>query len=172
LFRHGVKNYTESLAELARARIVARRGFAERDEPVTAGEADLAIPWHIEPLPKDPKGRWAILRLGESFEKSTRVKPTAVFERREDALLACSILPGLGRRLRFRYASDPDDEGFPILDDGEIVGHTELFHEDLLAALNVAAALAAAPRELAVFLDPADRGCARLHRRCASVHRR
>jgi hypothetical protein len=36
-----------------------------------------------------------------------------------------------------------------------IVGYTELFYEDFLAALNVAAALAAAPRELALFLDAA-----------------
>ena len=49
--------------------------LAERDEPVTATEAELAIPWHVEPYPKEPKGRWAVLRLGESFEKSTRTTP-------------------------------------------------------------------------------------------------
>ena len=87
--------------------------LAERDEPVTATEADLAIPWHTEPTPNDPRGRWAVLRLGESFEKSTRTKPTAVFDRKEDALLACAILPGLGKRLRFRLASEPDDRGYP-----------------------------------------------------------
>jgi len=129
--------------------------LAERDEPVTATEAELAIPWHVEPYPKEPKGRWAVLRLGESFEKSTRTIPTAVFDRKEDALLACAILPGLGKRLRFRLASDPDDLGYPILDDGQIVGHSELFYEDFIAALNVAAALVAAPRELAYLLDAA-----------------
>ena len=92
-------------------------------------------------------------RLGESFEKSTRTKPTAVFDRQEDALLACAILPGLGKRLRFRLAAEPDDRGYPILDDGQIVGHSELFYEDFIAALNVVAALVAAPRESAFLLD-------------------
>jgi len=124
--------------------------LAERDEPVTAAEAEYAIPWHVEP---HPKGGWAVLRLGESFEKSTRTIPTAVFTRKEDALLACAILPLLGKRLRFRLATEPDEHGYPILDDGEIVGHSDLFFEDFIAALNVAAALAAAPRELAFFLD-------------------
>ena len=127
--------------------------LAERDEPVTAAEADYAMPWHIEPYPKEPQGRWAVLRLGESFEKSTRTIPTAVFRRKEDALLACAILPGLGKRLRFRLASDAGEQGYPILDDGEIVGHSDLFYEDFIAAMNVVAALAAAPRELAFFLD-------------------
>ena len=127
--------------------------LAERDEPVTAAEADFGVPWHIEPFPKDPRGRWAVLRLGQSFEKSTRTHPTAVFDRKEDALIACAILPGLGRRLRFRLASDPDDLGYPLLDDGQTVGHSEHFHEDFVAALNVAAALMAAPREFAFLLD-------------------
>jgi len=129
--------------------------LAERDEPVTAAEADFGVPWHVEPFPKEPKGRWAVLRLGESFEKSTRTIPTAVFDRREDALLACAILPGIAKHLRFHLASDPDDLGYPILDDGQIVGHSDLFYEDFIAALNVAAALVAAPRELAYLLDAA-----------------
>jgi hypothetical protein len=127
--------------------------LAERDEPVTAAEADYAIPWHIEPYPKEPKGRWAVLRLGESFEKSTRTSPTAVFHRKEDALLACAILPALGKRLRFRLASDPEEQGYPILDDGEIVGHSEYFWEDLVAAINVLAAIMASPRDFALLLD-------------------
>jgi hypothetical protein len=127
--------------------------LAERDEPVTAAEADFNVPWHIELFPKDPRGRWAVLRLGQSFEKSTLTQPAAVFDRKEDALLACAILPGLGKRLRFRLASDPEDLGYPLLDDGQIVGHSEHFHEDFVAALNVAAALVAAPREFAFLLD-------------------
>ena len=129
--------------------------LAERDEPVTAAEADFAIPWHVEPFPKEPQGRWAVLRLGESFEKSTRTIPTAVFHRKEDALLACAILPCIAKRLRFRLASDPAEQGYPILDDGQIIGHSELFYEDFIAAMNVAAALVAAPRELAYLLDAA-----------------
>ena len=39
--------------------------------------------------------------------------PTATFERREDALLGASALPGTGRDPRFRLASEPDDRGYP-----------------------------------------------------------
>jgi hypothetical protein len=123
--------------------------LAERDEPDTAGEADTAGPWHVEP---DPKGGWAVLRQGESYEKRTRTVPTATFERREVALLAAAVLPGLGR-LRFHLASDPDDRGQPILEDGRVIGHSEYFYEDFIAALNVAAALMAAPRDFALLLD-------------------
>jgi len=123
--------------------------LAERDEPDTAGEADTAGPWHIEP---DPKGGWAVLRQGESFEKNTRTIPTATFERREAALLAAAVLPGTGR-LRYRLASDPDDRGHPILQEGRIVGHSEYFWEDFIASLNTLAALMASPRDFALLLD-------------------
>jgi len=123
--------------------------FAERDEPDTAGEADTAGPWHVEP---DPKGGWAVLRQGESFEKSTLTVPTATFERREAALLAAAVLPGLGRT-RFRLGSDPDDRGHPILQEGVVAGHSEYFYEDFIAALNVVAALMASPRDFALLLD-------------------
>jgi hypothetical protein len=124
--------------------------LAERDEPETAAEADTAGPWHIE---RDPKGGWAVLRLGESFEKSTRTIPTATFERREAALLASAVLPGTGRRLRYRLASEPDDRGHPIHQDGRIVGHSEFFWEDFIAAMNVLDALMASPRDFALLLD-------------------
>jgi hypothetical protein len=124
--------------------------LADRDEPDTASEADTAGPWHLEP---DPKGGWAVLRQGESFEKSTRTIPTATFERREAALLAAAVLPGTGRNLRYRLASEPDDRGHPILHDGRIVGHSEYFWEDLVAAINVLAALIVSPRDFALLLD-------------------
>jgi hypothetical protein len=123
--------------------------LAERDEPDTAGEADTAGPWHVEP---DPKGGWAVLRQGESYEKSTLTIPTATFERREVALLAAAVLPGLGRP-RFRLATDAADRGQPILEEGRIVGHSEYFYEDFIAALNVAEALMASPRDFALLLD-------------------
>jgi hypothetical protein len=123
--------------------------LAERDEPDTAWEADTAGPWHVEP---NPKGGWSVLRQGESFEKSTRTIPTATFERREVALLGAAVLPGLGR-LRFHLAAEADDHGQPILEDGRIVGHAEYFWEDFIAALNVAVALMASPRDFALLLD-------------------
>jgi hypothetical protein len=82
--------------------------LAERDEPDTAAEADLAGPWHLE---RDPRGGWAVLRQGETFERNPDHSPTATFDRKEIALLAAAILPGVGRDPRFRLAHDPDDRG-------------------------------------------------------------
>ena len=124
--------------------------LAERDEPVTAAAADTAGPWHVE---RDPKGGWAVLRQGESFAKSTRTIPTAAFDRREAALLAAAVLPGTGRDPRFRLASGPDDRGHPILENGRIVGHSEFFWEDFIAAVNTLHALLVSPRSFALLLD-------------------
>ena len=124
--------------------------LAGRDEPVTAAAADSAGPWHVE---RDPKGGWAVLRQGESFKKSTRTIPTATFERREAALLGAAVLPGTGRRLRYRLASEADDRGHPILLDGRVVGHSEYFWEDFVAAINVLDALTVSPRAFALLLD-------------------
>jgi len=124
--------------------------LAERDEPDTAGEADTAGPWHVE---ADPQGGWAVLRQGESFEKSTLTVPTATFERREAALLAAAVLPGTGRRLRYRLGSEPDERGHPILLGGRVAGHSEYFFEDFIAALNTLDALMASPRDFAFLLD-------------------
>jgi len=124
--------------------------LAERDEPYTASEADTAGPWHVE---RDPKGGWAVLRQGESFAKSTRTIPTATFEPKEAALLAAAVLPGTGRDPRFRLASEPDDRGHPILQNGRVVGHSEFFWEDFIAAVNVLDALMASPRDFAFLLD-------------------
>jgi hypothetical protein len=123
--------------------------LAERDEPHTAWQADTAGPWHVE---RHPKGGWAVLRQGESFEKSTRTIPTATFERREAALLAAAALPGTGDPAD-RLASDPDDRGHPILQDGRIVGHSEYFWEEFIAAVNTLHALLVSPRSFALLLD-------------------
>jgi hypothetical protein len=124
--------------------------LAERDEPDTAAEADTAGPWHIE---RDPQGGWAILRQGESFGKNPDIIPTATFERKEAALLGAAVLPGTGRRLRYRLGSDPDGRGHPILQDGRVVGHSEYFNEDFVSALNTVSAFMASPRDFAYLLD-------------------
>jgi hypothetical protein len=122
--------------------------LAERDEPLTAAEADFAGPWHLEP---HPRGGWAVLREGESLDFGST--PTVIFTRKEAAQLAAAILPGTARRLRYRLGPDPDAQGFPILLDGEPAGHSRHFNEDLLAALNTVDALMAAPRDFAWLLD-------------------
>jgi hypothetical protein len=122
--------------------------LAERDEPHTAVEADFAGPWHLEP---HPQGGWAVLREGESLDRGSI--PTALFTRKEAAELIAAVLPGTGRRLRYRLAHDPAPQGFPVLLDGQIAGYSRHFNEDLLAALNAVDALMAAPRDFAWLLD-------------------
>jgi hypothetical protein len=123
--------------------------LAQRDEPVTAAEADTAGPWHLEPHPQG----WAVLRQGESVEKGS--EPTALFQKRDAARLAAAVLPGTGRRPRYRLGKDAETLGFPLLDDGRVVGHLRFFDEELAAALNVADALVSTPRDLSWLIDGA-----------------
>jgi hypothetical protein len=123
--------------------------LAERDEPVTAAEADVAGPWHLE---AHPSSGWAVLRQGESLEGS---QPVAIFSKKDAARLAAAVLPSTGRPSRYRLGKDPDALGYPIFDENQVVGHFERFHEDLLVALNVVDALVSSPGDLAWLLDAA-----------------
>jgi hypothetical protein len=123
--------------------------LAERDEPVTAAEADVAGPWHLE---AHPWGGWAVLRQGTSLSSS---QPVAIFSKKDAARLAATVLPSTGRPSRYRLGKDPDELGYPVYDDAQVVGHFERFHEDLVVALNVVDALVSSPGALAWLLDAA-----------------
>ena len=123
--------------------------LSQRDEPVTAAEADTAGPWHLEAHPQG----WAVLRQGESLEKGSA--PAAVFLRKDAARLLAAVLPGTGRRLRYRLGKEAETPGYPLFDDGRVVGHLRFFDEDLVSALNVVDALVSMPRDLAWLLDGA-----------------
>jgi hypothetical protein len=56
--------------------------LAERDEPPTAGDADVAGPWRIESIPSHGFG---LFRVGESLARG--FAPVAVFPSRWLALL-------------------------------------------------------------------------------------
>src|SRR5436190_7572078 len=114
---------------------------------MSAEEAEMAGPRHIEP---DPQGGWAVLREGESLAAGD--VPEATFLREEMAMIAAAVLPGLGRRLRFRLGDDACDRGFPVLFDGEIVGHSRLFQEALAVAMTVVDALMASPLDFGWML--------------------
>ncbi len=125
--------------------------FMERDEPPTGAEADVAGPWSVEPIPNLGFG---LFRVGESLARGFR--PAAVFPDRWLALLAAAVLPGTGRDPLLRLEGEPDELGYGVtLDDGEVVGHFELFDEALLDALNAAAALVRSPWSLACLLEAA-----------------
>ncbi|HEY7215975.1 MAG TPA: hypothetical protein VIC28_15230 [Thermoanaerobaculia bacterium] len=143
-------NRTPSLPSNAFASTFLHR-FGERDEPPTAGEVDAAGPWFVEPIPGLGFG---LFRAGESLARGFR--PAAVFPDRWLALLAASVLPGTGRDALLRLNKEPDPLGYGVvLDDGELVGHFELFDEPLLDAMNAAVALVRSPWSLAYLLEAA-----------------
>lgn len=129
--------------------------LAERDEPVTAAEADVAGPWHLEPHPLEDG--WAVLRQGASLTSSPA---QASFKHKDAARLAAAVLPSTGRRLRYRLGKEQVALGYPVLDGPELVGHFQYFDQALLAALNVADALVSVPGDLAWLLDAAGQSLA------------
>jgi len=125
--------------------------FLERDEPPTAGEADAAGPWHIEEVP----GRgFGLFRAGE--RSARRGKPVAVFSHRWLALIAAAVLPGTGRDPLLLLDPDPDANGFRLtLVDRSVVGHFQLFDENLRDGMNNAVSLLCLPVSMAWLLEAA-----------------
>ena len=125
--------------------------FEECDEPPHAGEADVAGPWFVEPIPVFGFG---LFRAGESLTRGFR--PAAVFPDRWLALAAAAVLPGTGRDPLLRLSKEADPDGYAAtLDDGAVVGRCELFDENLLDGMNQAAALLRSPWSLAYLLEAA-----------------
>jgi hypothetical protein len=141
--------------------------LAERDEPPTAGDADVAGPWRIEPIPGHGFG---LFRVGESLARG--FAPVAVFPSRWLALLMAGILPGTGRDPLLLLSKQPDAHGaYPVTlaggggddggddDDGPggraPVGFLQLFDERAIDALNVVIHLLQSPESLAYVLEAA-----------------
>ena len=139
--------------------------LAERDEPPTAGDADVAGPWRIEPIPGHGFG---LFRVGESLARG--FAPVAVFPSRWLALLMAGILPGTGRDPLLLLSKQPDaHDAYPVTlagggddggdDDGTgrrgPAGFFQLFDEKSLDALNVVVHLIQAPDSLAYVLEAA-----------------
>ena len=143
--------------------------FGERDEPPTAGEADVAGPWHVEPVDQ----LFGLFRAGESAAAGHRA--TAVFTTPFYALLAAAVLPGIGRDLAFRLTTEPEHEGYAVQsrgDWGDTIGWLELFDERLVEALHVVQCLLVSPESLTFLLEAAgavalDRSGTRLYERVA-----
>ncbi|HYO14134.1 MAG TPA: hypothetical protein VE685_13140 [Thermoanaerobaculia bacterium] len=128
------------------------QSIAARDEPPTAGEADVAGPWSLEEIP----GRgWGLFHPGTSAAAGGQ--PYAVFGEKWHAQLAAALLPGTGRDPAFRLRKEETPEGYAVEsgDGAGVVGHLALFDENLVAALHVAEALLRSPWNLATFLEAA-----------------
>jgi hypothetical protein len=99
-----------------------------------------------------PDGTHGLFRCGERPLSDT---PVFVFKDREDALLAAAILPAVGRDPLYRIRSEETPKGFVIESEGEVVGHSLLFNEDVAAGLHVASCLLRSPLALARLLEAA-----------------
>jgi hypothetical protein len=129
--------------------------MAERDEPPTAGDADVAGPWRVEPIPGQGFG---LFRVGESLARG--FAPVAVFPSRWLALVLAAVLPGTGRDPLVRIEKTPDADGvypliLPGVDGGEVVGRLQHFDEAAVDAMNVVVHLLQAPESLAWMLEAA-----------------
>jgi hypothetical protein len=135
--------------------------LAERDEPPTAGEADVAGPWRIEPIPGHGFG---LFRMGESLGRG--FAPAAVFPSRWLALICAAILPGTGQDPLLLLSKEADADGaYPVTlagggsgdgggDEGP-VGFFPLFEERAVDAMTVLLHLLRSPESLAFVLEAA-----------------
>ncbi|HYG61182.1 MAG TPA: hypothetical protein VEL74_01265 [Thermoanaerobaculia bacterium] len=135
--------------------------LAERDEPPTAGDADVAGPWRIEAIPGYGFG---LFRMGESLARG--FTPTAVFPTRWLALLAAAILPGTGKDPLLLLSKQPDADGaYPLAlaggsggdgGDGDgPAGWFRLFDEKAVDAINILIHLLQSPEALSYVLEAA-----------------
>jgi hypothetical protein len=130
----------------------------ERDEPPTAGDADVAGPWRIEPITQAAGEGFGLFRIGESLARG--FSPLAVVPSRWLALVFAAVLPGTGRDPWIRIEKNADEDGaYPLVlpgsDGREVVGRLRVFDERLVDAVNVAVHLLQAPESLAWLLEAA-----------------
>ena len=126
--------------------------IGERDEPVTAAEADVAGPWAVEAM---PGVGWGLFRAGEGAVRQLR--PYGVFRDRAVALLFAAVLPGTGRDKAFRLRQDAEGAGYAVEagPGGGVMGYLAVFDETLLAAAHAVECLVRRPESLAGLLEAA-----------------
>ena len=127
----------------------ALRQLREREEPPTAGEAELAGPWRVRRI---APGRFGVFRHGD---QEAGEPPLGVFAERHLALLAAVAFPGLGRSPVFRVHPEAGGSGYPLLRDGVEVGTLAPFLADLAPALDALEAVIRSPGALALVLEAA-----------------
>jgi len=119
------------------------------EEAPTAGEAELAGPWRVEPL---AGGGFGVFRSGE-FEAGE--PPLGRFAGRHLALLAAAALPGVGRRPTYHVHPEAGPAGYPLVREGLEAGALGVFLADLAPALDALEAIVRAPAALALLLEAA-----------------
>jgi len=100
--RHTTSPSTPSLDNAFSPAYLAR--LRERDDVLTAAEAELAGPWKIEPVPGRP-GAVAILRIWEDLAVGD--PPVGVLWHLETARLLSVLLPAIDREPLFYLEEEP-----------------------------------------------------------------
>ena len=116
--RHGSRPQVSPLDNAFSPTYLAR--LRERDDSLTAAEAELAGPWKIEPVPGRP-GAVAILRIWEDLAVGD--PPVGVLWHLETAQLLSVLLPAIDREPLFYLKEEPAseethrDEGEDVLEE-------------------------------------------------------
>jgi hypothetical protein len=138
----------------------------DQPEPLTASEADLAGPWHLEAVPGF-SGSVAVLRAWECQAEGDL--PTAVLVEEESAALYAAALPLHGREPLFHLSSKADESGGPLPGGypfgaiyGEqgfkVRGWQRRYQPEAVAGLHLMESLVRSPQALAELLLAAGGG--------------
>jgi hypothetical protein len=141
-----------------------RRTFLEeldqRNEPISACEADYDGPWTVRPCAHRGMEGFGVFR---EHERPPGDEPEAWFSHYEYALMAVAILPSVGRVRHFVLADEANAEGvFPVQQAGDTIGHLTKFNEMLVQAMHVTECLVRSPASLASLLLAASTSAVRL----------
>ncbi len=128
--------------------------FGQRDEPLSAAEADLAGPWEVRrsrsPHAQAPYSVW---RQGERAAWGDR--PAGEFADESTAVLACALRPHFGVDPLHLLGGRRQARGFPLTRGGEPSGWIELFEEGWVAGLNLLERVVRSPEALALVMEAA-----------------
>jgi hypothetical protein len=129
------------------------------DEPLTAGEADLAGPWKVESLPGHP-GAVGVFRLWERPEAGDL--PEAAFRHEQTAALCALLLPLVGREPLYYHDDQPAPAaplpgGHPLTavygEQGpQVAGWLRRYHPGVANALHLFESVLRSPYHLAQLL--------------------
>ena len=132
----------------------------ERDDVLTAAEAELAGPWKIEPVPGQP-GAVALLRVWEDLAIGD--PSVAVLWHLETAELLSVLLPAVDREPLFYLEEEATAEGYPLVavygEQGpQVAGWLDRYEPRWAEALHLLEAIVRSPWALATLLEAAGPG--------------
>jgi hypothetical protein len=132
----------------------------ERDDSLTAAEAELAGPWKIEPI-RGRAGAVAILRIWEDLAVGD--PPVAVLWHLETARLLSVLLPAIDREPLFYLEEQATAEGFPLVavygEQGpQVAGWLDRYEPRWAEGLHLLEAIVRSPWALATLLEAAGPG--------------